>query len=306
MKELDKSYFFNKEVVDLFVEKKIILNNVEDISGDACSEKSFKVDTNQGRYFIKFSMFNRFSKQFLSALAVENSKIGNIIQLPIMSYNLKKCNRQINIYDWIDGSNLKDVLKTSLGNEYSYYGSRCGDLMRKIHFSLKKTDGIQYDILLKLAEYYKRIEMSGFRFEYEFNYRKYLEKNLDILISDINPSFVHSDFKPKNLMIDKRGIYVVDIDSSMIGNPWLDFYDKAFPLYPSKELFNAALIKSYFEDNVPEFFWKYFQILSVFALIQNTAWLLQSKDYGYMRSLENYLWDTYDGFNEIIPKWYYC
>lgn len=191
-------------------------------------------------------MFNRFSKQFLSALAVENSKIGNIIHLPIMSYNLKRCNRQINIYDWIDGTNLKNVFKTSLGNEYSYYGDRCGTLMRKIHFSLREAGRVQYDVLSKLVLYYKRIEMFGFKFEQEFNYRKYLENNLDILISNTNPCFVHSDFKPKNLMLNRNEIYVVDIDSCMIGNPWLDFYDKALSLYPSKELFNASLIKSYF------------------------------------------------------------
>lgn len=305
MKELDKSYFFNKEVVDLFIEKKIILNNVERIVDGKSNEQSFKIDTNQGRYFVKFSMMKRFSKQFLSAIAVENSKIGNVVQLPIMSYNLKELNRQINIYDWIDGSNLKNIFKVCSSNEYSYYGSRCGDLMRKIHFSLKNPNGIQYSILPKLVLYCKRIEMFGFKFEYEFDYRKYLENNLDILIRDISPCFVHLDFKPKNLMVRKKDIYVVDIDSSMLGDPWLDFYDKAFSLYPAKELFNTALIKSYFEDDVPELFWRYFRILSVFALIQNTAWLLQRKDYSHIRSLEAYLWDAYDGFNEIIPKWYY-
>ncbi|MBR4026591.1 MAG: phosphotransferase [Lachnospiraceae bacterium] len=304
MKELDKSYFWNKEVIDLFTERNISISNIDCIVKGKCNEQSFKLDTNQGKYFVKFSNSKRFSKTFLSALEIANGKIGNIIQLPIATYDLKELNRQINIYNWIEGTNLKEILKTCCDDECIYYGNRCGKLMRKIHFSLTELNGLQYCIVSRLKKYYKRIDMLGFKFEYEFDYRKYLENNLDILVRDINPCFIHLDFKPKNLMINKNKIYVVDIDSSMLGDPWLDFYDKAFSLYPSKELFNAALIKSYFDGDVPELFWRYFRVLSVFALIQNTAWILPKKDYTYIKNLESYLWNAYDGFKELIHRWY--
>lgn len=124
-------------------------------------------------------------------------------------------------------------------------------------------------------EYMNRLEMESFVFANQFNYREYFYKNSRTLLSTDNPCFVHMDFKPKNLMLCDGRITVVDIDSSCVGNPWMDFYDKAFSLYPEKETFNAALIRAYFRDNISDEFWEFFKVLSVYALIQNTAWLLR-------------------------------
>lgn len=304
MERLDKSCFLNEKIVDLLLKNGMIVSSIECIGEGKSGEDAFKINTNQGKYFVKFSNNRRFSEEFLSLLSIGNSKIGNVIQLPIITYNLNEINRQINIYNWIEGINLKKFLNSLTDDACIYYGSRCGYLMKKMHFSMQRSGELKYDLLIKLKQYYDRIEAFGYRFKYNINYKQYLQDNIDILMRDIDPCFIHLDFKPKNLIINKNDIYIVDIDSSRIGDPWLDFYDKAFSLYPSREIFNAALIKGYFDGDIPESFWKYFKVLSVFALIQNTAWILPKKDYVYIRNLESYLWNAYDGFREFIPRWY--
>ena len=83
----------------------------------------------------------------------------------------------------------------------------------------------------------------------------------------------------------------------------MDFGDKSFSLYPRKETFNAALINAYFDNNIPDEFWEYFRVLSVYALIQNTAWFLRKRDAQSIQLLESYLWNSYNGFTELIPTW---
>lgn len=295
--------YFNDEVLEFLNQHSIHILTIEPITLGKALEPSFRVFCQKQTFFVKFSNYGRFSDSFLSGLSELNRISESHLLLPFLSKNIVSIKRQLNVYEWISGRNLKSILSDASSNRIAEYGYRCGRVLKKIHIKMNTPIDSSNHIVRSFEEYMARLQCESFVFTNQFDYRDFFYKNCNILLSVNNHCFVHMDFKPKNLMLCNDKITVVDLDSSMVGNPWMDFYDKAFSLYPEKEIFNATLIRTYFDDNIPDNFWEFFKVLSVYALIQNTACLLRRKDTQNIRLLESYLWNSYNGFTELIPNW---
>lgn len=294
---------FNEEVIEFLCQHSIHILTIDPITEGKTFEPSFRLTCPNQIYFAKFSNFGRFSDSFLEELFELNHANEGCLHLPIFSKNFESIKRQLTVYEWLNGNNLKSVLNGAAPKVIAEYGYRCGDLLRKIHVKMKHPSDYCNHIINSFDEYMTRLDQESFAFTNLFDYREFFYRNCDVLLANDKPCFVHMDFKPKNLMLSNGKITVVDIDSSIVGNPWMDFYDKAFSLYPEKETFNAALIHAYFDDNIPDNFWEFFKVLSVYALAQNSACLLRRGDRHNIRLLESYLWNSYNGFNGLIPKW---
>lgn len=295
--------YFNNEVIEILNQHSIHILTIEPITVVKTFEPSFRVFCQKQTFFVKFSSFGRFSESFLAELSALNRRGDGNLLLPFLSKNITSLNRQLNVYKWINGNNLKSILSDASSKTIVEYGYRCGGVLQKIHMKMNTPTEYCEHIVRSFDEYMARLEHESFMFNNRFDYREYFYKNCSVLLANNSSCFVHMDFKPKNLILCNDRIMVVDIDSSIIGNPWMDFGDKSFSLYPRKETFNAALINAYFDNNIPDGFWEYFRVLSVYALIQNTAWLLRKKDAQSIQLLESYLWNSYNGFTELIPNW---
>ena len=259
----EETFFHNEEVCEVFSDYQSIVLRATQISNCKREEPSFCVETNNGLLFVKFSRIGRFMPDYLSALAIANQKAENCINLPLVSKNIKSLRMQINVYQWIYGKDLRSLLAGASEIELKRFGSECGKLMRKIHQPLSQIQN-QFDIVSRFEYYYSRVRLHGYRFEKHFDYEQFFYDNMDRALRGSSPTFVHMDFKPKNIMLENGVMKIVDIDSSTVGDPWIDFYDKAFSLKSSKETYNHRLLLSYFNEKIPEDFWQYFRVLAVF------------------------------------------
>lgn len=297
--------YFNDEVIEILCQNSMYLLYVEPITDGNSLEPSFRLFCKNQTFFAKYSNYRRFSVSFLSELSQVNGINDHVILLPIVSKDIESLKKQLNIYEWLTGDNLKSVLKDAPLKTIEEYAYRCGALLRRVHIGMNYPSDYPNRIITSFDEYLKRIDAENYKFIKQFDYHEYFYNNCSMLSKIEKPCFVHMDYKPKNIMLCNDKIILTDLDSSCIGDPWWDFYDKSFSLYTEKELFNKMLIHAYFEDNIPDGFWEYFKVLSVYTLIQKTAILLRRKDPRSIRYLETYLWNSYDGFTELIPKWMY-
>ncbi len=290
----------------ILAEHNIQVLHVEPVTEGKAIEPSFRVQTNQCKYFAKFSLPKRFTQADIERFDAVNAKAGNIVlYVPFVSIECSDIGRQLNVYEWISGQNLRSKLALCSENDCCEYGYQAGQLLYSIHQLSFDSAMNSFDVFNRLKSCLNYIDSSGFTFGKAFEYRTYIESNYGILLRNIPCSFVHMDYKPKNMILTESGrIVVVDLDSSCVGDPWLDFYNMSFSLYRSKELFNSLLIRGYFDDRIPDTFWKYFKVLSAFSLIQNTAWLLRRNDLSYIRQIEDYLCDSYFSFDSLIPMWF--
>lgn len=267
------------------------------------AEPRFQAITNEGTFFVKYTQPGHFSKRIRASLSLAQKQTGALC-LPLISENRSDLNYQVNIYPWIEGVDLKTWSTTASLSDYYHKGERCGRLLHSIHNATVTTKFSDFDITSHMMENIELIRQS----KINFPNIKGIWKNPALIIEglqrNVSPALVHLDFKPKNVMLSDNKICVVDWDSCAIADPWLDFWDKGLSLYPKRESFSAGLLDGYFNDEIPTTFWKYFQALSVFAFLQATAWAIKRGDKSHCFLVENYLWESYQGFCVTVPKWY--
>ncbi len=265
------------------------------------SEPIFKIVTEKCMYFAKFSKYNNFTSDFLEVI----QRCSSFCIVPLISKNIDKIDLQLNIYPWIDGVDLKNHLKGRNDNEYYDMGFHCGRMLKKFH---DETAHIQeendFDIKQNINGFKEYFTDSTFSFVHQKELFDILESDVEILNRGAQRCIVHFDFKPKNIMYKNGCLFITDLESCIVADPWLDFYDKGLALCINKQKFNMGIIDGYFKNQPPIEFWDYFKILTVYGLFQISVWNINKGNVLYPQMLENYLWDIYDGLKSTIPKWY--
>ena len=105
MKNYLDEAIFAKYIMTVFEENRLIVLDITPLSDD-CIEPKFKVDCIGGTYFAKYSSYNKFSKELFEMKELESLN-GRVCLLPFVSKNLTNINKQLNIYDWVDGETLR-------------------------------------------------------------------------------------------------------------------------------------------------------------------------------------------------------
>lgn len=293
---------FHTEMKRLFFKHGIYALRVERL-GEIGWEPKYRVDTVDRSYFVKFSLYDRFSKG-LHELMTEALHHTQSVLVPLISQNVPSIDRQINIYPWIDGIDLRKVIRSKSLEECYRMGVRCGKLLRNIHSSAITTMQGTYDIDDRIDAWLEVLSCTDGILTRRHSYFPQIHRWRELLRRRYQPTLVHMDYSPKNIMISGDALLVVDWDSCAVADPWLDFFDKGLALYPERQALNAGMIDGYFCGDIPAGFWPYFKALSVFALLQSAVWAIDRNDIAYVDQIELHVCESYEGFERDIPTWY--
>lgn len=271
--------------------------------GEMSYEPKYHVQTKDDTYFVKFSTYDRFDPDLLEAMQTVYNHIPSL-SIPLFSLNLSSIHRQINVYTWIPGTPLNEMIHSLPEKECYHFGIRCGHKLQNIH-SIKQTNSVDtYSFENNLAQsmriLFERPDLLTHRNKYLPQMHIWMEK----LKRPHELSLVHMDYVPKNLMVANDTIHVIDWDSCEVSDPWLDFFEKGLALYPERQAFNTGVIDGYFGGNVPSEFWNYFKALTVFALIRMSTWIVNQNNPTYVNLVEQHICDSYNNFTCSIPTWY--
>lgn len=160
------------------------------------------------------------------------------------------------IISWIDGVDAEEKM-AKLSNEKQYdYGVEAGKMLQKIHsipveekfdweeYFSKKMDR-KIKSYLECPEKYE----NGDRFIQYINENRKLLKNRPISIH-------HGDFHIGNMMIGKDDkLYIIDFEKFDKGDPWEEFNRIVWSI-KDFEHFSRGMIDGYFNNEIPEEFWK--------------------------------------------------
>ena len=302
MCEMKSTQKLHSTTEEILMEHQIYLSSIRTLMGKP-TEPKFQAITNEGIFFVKYTQQGHFSKRIRNSLSLAQTQTGALC-LPLISENRPDLNYQVNIYPWVDGINMKTWSTTATLADCYHKGECCGRLLNSIHNATVTTKSGDLNIASHMMENIEIIAQS----KIDFPKMKELWVNPVLIVEqlqrDVSSALVHLDFKPKNIMLSHNELYVVDWDSCTIADPWLDFWDKGLSLHPKRESFSAGLLDGYFSHAIPTTFWNYFQALSVFAFLQATAWAIKRGDESHSLLLENYLWESYQGFSVTVPIWY--
>ena len=186
-------------------------------------------------------------------------------------------------------------------------GRQAGIILKKIHsVPLEDTDipvkTKKEKKLLQLSRY----EGSGLRIPNDEIALHYVKDNIDSIWKQ-PPVYLHGDFHPGNLICMENGsIGVIDFNRWEVGDPYEEFYKLESFGIESSESYCIGQIDAYFDDRVPEEFWTANAVYAAQASLFSIVWAEKfgQRDIDAMVKRAKRAFDDFDGFRQVIPKWY--
>ena len=253
------------------------------------------------------------SSKFASHKKFEVSSLNELVHLGV------KCSKPLShgysvdqncyfaLLTWIEGKDASKALPNLSKENQFDIGFKAGKDLSLIH-TLKNTN--------------KKIDWFNlFKRKWQLNKSIYLQDNTRILndsyifdfiennllhIKNRPTNFLHDDFHPDNIVIDK-GFYsgVIDFNRCTYGDPWHDFAKLFFYGSEVSKSFCKGSLMSYFNYSVPEQFYKVNALYTAVLMFNTLSWIkkVSPEHLTQMQKRIASLLTDFDGFKRVKPVW---
>jgi aminoglycoside phosphotransferase (APT) family kinase protein len=237
------------------------------------------------------------------------SKELDYLDIPISKpIEIFKKDKKIHVlYNWIQGSDMSDVIGNYSKQDQYQYGLDAGVYLKRIH-SIKAPDSIEpWEMRFnrKIDRNIKRYQESILDIPETQMLIDYLESNR-YLLKNRPQCFQHGDYHIANFMINnEHKLVIIDFDRYDYGDPWEEFNRIVWSV-ASSPVFASGIIDGYFDYNVPEEFWRLLLLYIASNAMSSLTWALKlnEKELEVMINQMHDILNWYDNFTRIIPKWY--
>lgn len=268
--------------------------------------KYYVKDQNNSEYIVRISDIN----------LLESKKIefNNLLKLKNLDLNISNPIEFGTIHNeylymilkWIPGIDLENHIENLSIEQQYQLGRDAGIILRKIHsLNYEIKDQSWYEIYLnKINRTIKNYKECEEKIEFEELLIKYIYENLELLKTR-NIVFQHGDFHIGNFVLHDDKLGVIDFNRSEYGDPWEEF-DRYVFTWRKSEYFATGLIDSYFDNNVPEDFFKLICLYSARNILASIYWatMFGNEEINTMKYNADLIYDSYNGFTTFIPNWY--
>ena len=241
------------------IEISVKWDTVEPVDKGWSSDRKYRILTKDGEKLLlrisDIAYFDEKKKEY--EIIGKYAKLGFPMSMPVA---FGACNEEKSVYmllTWVEGSDLEEMLPKLSKEEQYRLGRQAGEILKRIHSVPLAPEDIPKQTkkekkLIQLAKY----ENSALRIPGDETALRYVKDNIDQIWRKA-PVYTHGDFHPGNLIYMADGsIGVIDFNRWEVGDPYEEFYKlESFGTEISIP-YCIGQIDAYFDDNVPEDFWK--------------------------------------------------
>jgi aminoglycoside phosphotransferase (APT) family kinase protein len=107
------------------------------------------------------------------------------------------------------------------------------------------------------------------------------------------------------MMIENNRLIIIDFDRCDFGDPWEEFNRIVWSAQASP-LFASGIVDGYFDNNVPQEFWRLLALYIGSNLLGSLPWAVQfgEDEVKTMLGQAEQVLNWYDDMNRIVPAWY--
>ena len=211
------------------------------------------------------------------------------------------------LLSWIPGEETEKVLPKLSGQDQYKLGVQAGDILRKIHNAAPVTDVSKgwYDRYFEvIGPRLDAFKQKGIPFEGSEAILRFIEDNKHLLKT--RPlCHHHGDYHTGNLIVNDSKVWVIDwhtVDFDGVGDPWYEFNR----LGVDCPAFACGQIDGYFEDQVPEEFWRLFALYFATSAITSVVWAKYRapKALDWVMERNRHVLEMFDRMKNPVPLWY--
>lgn len=207
---------------------------------------------------------------------------------------------------WIDGRDGEELIPGLSDSDQYEFGLEAGRILKLIH-SVPTPDSqpdweerfnVKMDTKISM---YKECSI-GFRGAEKVI--GFLEENRHLL-ANRPQCFQHGDYHIGNMMIENNRLIIIDFDRCDFGDPWEEFNRIVWSAQASP-LFASGIVDGYFDNNVPQEFWRLLALYIGSNLLGSLPWAVQfgEDEVKTMLGQAEQVLNWYDDMNRIVPAWY--
>ncbi len=227
------------------------------------------------KYLLRISSIDKYEikkKQFALLHRIDNL---NIYCSKPIGFNKLNDNYCYMLLSWLEGIDGELAIKDMSNKEAYDLGIEAGEILNKLHsISIdipKESWWDRYEP--KSVKKINNFLNCGYQMPYQEKILKYYKDNL-YLMKDRPLKFSHGDYHLGNLIVKDKKIGVIDFDKNTIADAYDDLKPFCWNVMRS-EYFETGLINGYFNNNIPEDFFKILKFYTVESLISHLPWAIQ-------------------------------
>jgi serine/threonine-protein kinase len=210
------------------------------------------------------------------------------------------------LHSWIDGEDLEEVLPLLPETEQYVLGLQSGEILRKIHTIPAPAEQEDWSVRFnrKTDNKIQKYRECGLCFEGDDKVIAYIEENRHLL-ENRPQTLQHGDYGVSNMMVADGKVYAIDF-SPDYGDPWQDFESIRWAVDKSK-YFATGMVRGYFNDDVPDDFWKLLKLYLAEGCFHNIVWSIDTQDEVQIDTTLRQISDVqkwFDNFKNPVPTWY--
>ena len=281
--------------------------NVEPLTKGWSSDKKYILTDKDGfKYILRVSKIDLYDKRYNQYHLLKSLESLNLYYPKAIDFGYLDEEYIYLLLSYLEGEPAEDLINKY--NESTQYkmGYHAGQMLKNIH-SFKPDincptwwEKYQPKALRKI-EAYLNSPIKHDKTEFLINYYK---ENI-YLMKDRPQVLTHGDYHLGNMLIHENAIVVIDFDKMNMADPYDEFKPYNWNVVKS-EYFETGLINGYFEDNIPNDFFKILKFYTIEGIISHLPWALTFGEEEVKTALNMYqealIW--YDDFKLEIPTWY--
>ena len=211
------------------------------------------------------------------------------------------------LLSWIPGTEVEKVLP-ELRPEAQYdLGLQAGNILKDIHTATPATSlsanwyNRYFEVIAPRLDAYKE---KGIPFDGADEILKFIEDNRHLL-KNRPQCHHHGDYHAGNMIVNDGKVWVIDwhtVDFGGVGDPWYEFNR----LNTEHTAFAKGQIDGYFQQQVPEDFWRLFTLYFAASAITSIVWAKYRapEALDWVMERNQYVLKIFDRMENPIPQWY--
>lgn len=234
---------------------------------------------------------------------------SNGIHMP-QPLDIGLCNGGQNVFlllTWLDGVDAETVLPTLADQEQYRLGYSAGQMLRTIHSLPAPPSQAPWEerFRRKTERKISNYRACALQFPGADRVIDYLQANMSLL-QGRPQMFQHGDFHVGNMIINEQHqLGIIDFNRSDYGDPWEEFNRITFCAELSP-LFASGRINGYFDDDVPDLFFRLLAFYIGSNLLSSLPWAIPfgPQEVATAQRQAGNVLRWYDNFATHIPSWY--
>ena len=291
--------------LNFIIEKHNIINVAPLNKGWSADKKFILLNKDNEKFILRISNISLYNKRFNQYELLKSLEALNLNYPKVIDFGKLDEDNIYILLTYLDGNPAEVSIHEFDDSKQYNLGFTTGKMLKNIHSFKIKPDKSWWDKYqekaIKKIDNYINSPLKHKNYECLL---KYYNDNL-YLMKDRPQVLCHGDYHLGNMLIDENNIVVIDFDKLSYADPYDEFKPYCWNVVHS-EYFETGLINGYFDNKIPDDFFKILKFYTIESLISHLPWAMTFGENEIKTAYMIYdkVIEWYDNFNLIIPTWY--